>query len=393
MSIWQLSIRNLLSRPWTTALSLLLIAFGIGIISLLIQLDSQLSDKMEKNVAGIDLVAGAKGSPMQLILSSVYHIDYPTGNIPLADAEALSRHPAVAMAVPLALGDNYRSYRIVGTNSEYLEFYPAEIADGKQWSKDYEVTIGAEVARSTGMKVGSYFHGAHGMEEHGHSHDHVDYKVVGVFEPTGTVIDQLILTSVESVWGVHSDSENENASEEVTALLLKVKRPIDLLNLPNFINRNTNLQAASPAMQLSRLFSLMSSAYDLVRYLALGIMLISGLSVFIALYNALRQRKYEIALLRTMGGTRVQVFLLVMLEGLLVSIIGYLLGILLSRACMGLVSGLINAEYNYRLDGALFHTAEFWLLAAALGIGFVSSLIPAMMAYRADIADILTEND
>lgn len=154
MSPIKISWSSLWSKPLSSVLNIILIAFGTGILTILILASTQISDKLENNSKDIDLVVGAKGSPLQLILSSIYYIDFPTGNIPLKEAMELAHSPFVKRAVPLALGDNYNGSRIVGTDSNFVKVYGLKISDGKLWSNNFETTIGTEVAREQKLKVG-----------------------------------------------------------------------------------------------------------------------------------------------------------------------------------------------------------------------------------------------
>src|SRR5690606_5156032 len=144
-------------------LGILLTAFGTGILCVLLLTSRQIEDQLENNSRGIDLVVGAKGSPIQLILSSIYHMDNPTGNISLADARKLAANPMVRLAVPLSLGDNYRGHRMVGTDSTFLQLYGLELAEGRLWNDDFEAVIGADVARKNGLKIGDNLYGSHGL--------------------------------------------------------------------------------------------------------------------------------------------------------------------------------------------------------------------------------------
>src|SRR5262249_45286030 len=151
------------ARPLVTALNLLLLALGIATITLLMLATGQIEQRMGRDARGIDLVVGAKGSPMQLVLSAVFHLDAPTGNIPLADAQALRRSRAVKKALPPALGDSYRSFRIVGTSHDYPAHYGSRLAAGRLWDAPMEVVLGAETAAATGLGLGAEFTGAHGL--------------------------------------------------------------------------------------------------------------------------------------------------------------------------------------------------------------------------------------
>ena len=207
MNLFRISWSNLKDKPLSSFLSGLLMTFGITIISLLLLLNKQLDDQFRKNIKGIDMVLGAKGSPLQLILSSIYQIDAPVGNIPLDEARRLTRNPMIKTAIPLAIGDNYRSFRIVGTNQKYPDHFGATLAQGRTFKNDLETVIGPHVAEVTGLKVGDSFAGSHGLDEAGETHAGSAYKVVGILKPTNTVADQLILTPLSSIWTIHAHAQ------------------------------------------------------------------------------------------------------------------------------------------------------------------------------------------
>ena len=210
MNLLSLSWKNLAAKPLSTALSLILLMLGVSIISLLLLLDKQLQNTFDKNVRGIDMVVGAKGSPLQVILASVYHIDSPTGNIPLEEAEMLIKNPLVEKAIPLAYGDNYGGYRILGTDTSYVNHYGGELAEGELWEKDFEVTFGSLIAKRLGLTVGSTFFSSHGVSGNmGDVHEDNTYVVKGIFKPSGTVLDQLLISNFSSFLRSHDHSVDE----------------------------------------------------------------------------------------------------------------------------------------------------------------------------------------
>ena len=213
MTLPGISLAYLRARPLGTALNLLLLALGIATITVLMLATRQLDERMTRDARGIDMVLGAKGSPMQLVLSAVYHLDAPTGNIPLADAQAIARNPLVRQAIPIALGDSYHGFRIVGTSHDYPAHYGARLVAGRLWDRPLEAVLGARVARETGFALGDTFVGTHGLAPGGEAHEQFPYTVVGLLGPTGSVLDRLVLTPVESVWKVH-EHEAEEAREQ-----------------------------------------------------------------------------------------------------------------------------------------------------------------------------------
>ncbi|MBL8512544.1 MAG: ABC transporter permease, partial [Betaproteobacteria bacterium] len=197
---WMLASAALKSRAGGALLTILLFALGVAIIVALLLVNRQLEAKSEKDNAGIDLVVGAKGSPLQLVLSSVYHVDIPTGNIGGEDAQRIAAMPRVKTAVPLALGDSYRRFRIIGTDARFDALYGLKLATGMRATQPMQATLGATAARESGLTIGATFAGNHGLSEGGGAHGEEKFIVTGVFAPTGSVADRLILTPLESVW-------------------------------------------------------------------------------------------------------------------------------------------------------------------------------------------------
>ncbi|GAB3030043.1 ABC transporter permease [Spirosoma pulveris] len=421
MNLFRISWSNLKDKPLSSFLSGLLMTFGITIISLLLLLNKQLDDQFRKNIKGIDMVLGAKGSPLQLILASIYQIDSPTGNIPLDEAERLTRNPMIKTAIPLSMGDNYQSFRIVGTNKKYLDHFGATVAQGKLFEKPLETVIGPRVAAVTGLKIGDMFSGSHGLDKDGDVHADTKYKVVGILSPTNTVADQLIVTPLSSVWAIHEhheEHEGEHSDEEpratgpvagpmlagpsagpteepgepreITSMLIKFRNPLGMM-LARGINSNSKLQAALPNIEINRLFSLLGVGVETLRGLAIVIMLISGISVFVSLYNSLKERRYEMALMLSMGATRAQLFGMLLLEGLVLALIGFVLGILLSRVGLWLFSSSVSSEYHYNLAAFGILPEEWILLGVAILIGLLAAALPALGVYRMNISRTLAE--
>ena len=391
MTLAGISLAYLRARPLASALNLLLLALGTATITVLLLTTEQLENRMTRDARGIDLVVGAKGSPMQLVLSAVFHLDAPTGNIPLADANALAKNRMVKQAIPLALGDSYKGFRIVGSSHEYPALYGARVVDGRLWSAPMEATLGAEVAARTKLATGAKFAGAHGLGEGGDAHEQEPYQVVGVLAPTGTVLDRLVLTSIESVWEVHEHGAPANVPREVTALLVRYASPLAAATLPRMVNSGSSLQAASPAYESARLFRMIGVGVDVLRAFGVILMLAAGLSVFIALLNALEERRYDLAIMRMLGATPARLMGLMLLEGCVLALAGGLAGIALGHLLTEALGAVLRQAQQAAVTGWMWNSSEWWLLAATLGVGVLAALIPAGLAYRSDVAPVLAE--
>lgn len=414
-----LALAYLRDRTLPTLLNVLLLALAVATLVVLLLLSDRVEDRFQRDAAGVDLVVGAKGSPLQLILSSVYHLDAPTGNVPLDTLAMLRGDPGVARAIPLALGDNFRGFRIVGTEPDFLRLHDASLALGALFAAPMEAVIGAEVARRTGADIGQLFAGSHGLADDGGdgAHEATPFRVVGILAPTGTVTDRLILTSVESVWDVHgiahgpdsnSDHGHDHAHDhddrkasvpvlagraelapEITAVLVRYRSPAAAIRLPATINRQTSLQAASPAAETARFLTLFDGAIAGARLFA-GLIAIAGaLSIFTVLLAAARAREGDLALLRVMGASRAQVFATVMLEGVITAAAGALLGLLIGHGLVELAARQSATLGGIGLSGLVLHPVELWIVLGTLGLGAVAALIPAAGIFRQDLAATL----
>lgn len=432
-----IALRNLLTRPLGTLIHVLLTGLGVGLVALLLQGQRQLDQHLERNLAGVDMVVGAKGAPLQLILSTLLHADDPTGNIALADVAALQRNPMVAQAVPLAIGDSHRGYRVLGTTAAYAGLYGAELREGRSFEKPFEAVAGAGVARALGLVPGDTFTAAHGLSS-GASHGE-PYTLCGLLAPTGTALDYTLLTSLESIWEAHAEHGEEHSEDvddeahahagpdsvgleaghahaadvnadtvhthhgepghaepiseapplEITALLLQFRSPLGTLMMGQTINESTNMQAAVPAFEIAKLRENLGIGTEVLRSIGLLLIGLAALGIFAALYQALNERRYELALMRAMGASAFRVGRLIAVEGLLLAVGGLAAGWLLSRA------GLLMLQRYLLGDGAdLWKPAtlmpEEWMLAGGiLAMGLLAAALPAWRAMRVDVAKVL----
>ena len=426
MNIFKLSFKNIFHKPVGTVLSIVLLTLAVGIISILIHVNASIENQMNNNLKGIDMVVGAKGSPLQLILSSVYHVDSPTGNISLADANSITRNRMVKNSTKLSFGDNYKGFKIVGTEKNFLELYKCDVEDGRIWKKSLEAVVGNKVAEILELKIGDEFTSSHGLGDYGESHEDSVFKVVGILETSNSVADQLILTSLESVWDIHKEHDHDHDEEhdhdhdeehdhdhdeehdhdhdeehghdhdedskEITSILVKFDSPMNIISFPRYINEETNMQAAVPSYEISRLFKIFGIGFETLTYLAYLIMFVSGLSLFLNLLNSLKERKYEMALIRTIGGTKVQTSLMLFYESIILCIIGFIGGIILSRVGILVISNLLEESLNYSISiPILLSNQEILLLIFSISIGILACVIPAVNVYNMNISKTLSD--
>jgi putative ABC transport system permease protein len=412
MNLLLLVWNYLKARPLNTAINIILLSLGIAVITILLLFNKQLEEKISENSKGIDLVVGAKGSPLQLILCNIFHVDFPTGNIKLREGERIARNRLVKSAIPLALGDSYKSYRIIGTNRQYAELYQAALASGAWWKNDLEVTIGSMVAKMTNLKLNDEFSSAHGLTQDGHAHNEHHYIVKGIMKQTGSVLDNLILTNIESVWKMHEEGDTvvrridsvatrsslvpsisaDDSVKEITSLLIKYRSPMGAVQLPRLVNTQSSLQAASPAFETARLFSILGVGVEILMGFAYVLIAISALSIFIALYNSLKERRYDLAIMRSMGASRAKLVVSVLTEGCLLTVIGSCIGIVIGHGVLFFLQVAIGQAQKAGITGFVFYSQEWIILVGSLLLGLLCATIPAVQAYRTDISKVLSGN-
>ena len=398
--------RMLLARPGALALNVLLLTLGLASVTFLMLVNEQVQRAFDRDLAGIDLVVGAKGSPLQLILAGVLHIDAPTGNIALSDVQELAKNPQVKKLIPLSLGDSLLGYRIVGTSLDYPAHYGMQLASGQWWAtgeqgsvqvQSMQAVLGADVAKATQLPLNSQFAGTHGLGGGGEKHNAALYTVTGTLQACGCVLDRLVLTATESVWQVHEKTQALDASDmqalkearEVTLALIEYKSPLAAVTFPRFINTSTDMQAAAPAIEITRLLRMLGVGTDVIRGFAMVLLAVSALSLLIALWNALRERRADLAMLRMLGASPAKIVVLLLTETLLLALSASVLGLLLGHGLTSLVGYWLMQDKSMVLTGWLWLPQEWMVPALAAGVAVLATLAPALSAYRLDVLKLL----
>ena len=405
--IVKLAWKNCWRNKFSSILSIILISISILILSSVYFVESQIDKQFNSNLDRIDMVLGASGSPLQLILSSVFHLDNPTGNINFEKAKKWMNHPFIDKAIPLAYGDSYNGIRIIGTDYQYFKHYKAKLHQGNFFNKDFEVVLGSLVAKNKSLKIGNTFYSSHGNDPNGEVHKEKKYKVVGILEPTEKVIDQLIISNIPSVWRIHENHENldhdknnlhaksedlhesyKEDKREITAVLMCFRNPMAIIQFPRLIKKkNPEFQIAIPINEVNRLLNLIGFGLEGLKFFCLGILIISAFSIFISILNNLKDRQYELAILRSMGISRLNLFLLIQLEAIILSITGFLIGLILSKCAIFYISAQspLITQVNFLDIKVDLLLGVFCLIA-----GLIAGLIPALKIYFIRISKILS---
>lgn len=396
MNSLKLTLSYLKLKKLNSLLIVIMLAIGFTSISLILDISRSFNEKLMRDAKAVDLVVGAKGSPLQLVLSTVYHSDIPTGNISNEDAQKIAKHREVKDSLMLGLGDNFKNYRIVGTEAKFTDFYKVTLNEGVNFTQPFQAVIGNEVALKSGLKIGDSFYGSHGFAASGNGHEEFPYTVVGILKPSGNITDKLIFADIESVWQVHSNHHNHDnhhnhvegehhTNNDVTAVLLKLKSPMSGFNLPRIINRQSNLLAANPSFEAARLFKLMNYGTDILKLFSGFMIAASLLMMGISLYSSLKQRNFDYAVIRVLGGSRFFISLNILLETMLLTTAGLIIGIVLTFGFVKILPVAYSQLSGLQLYDNLFVIEQAVLLFSILSIAILVAIIPAIQAYKIQI--------
>ncbi|MBI1326612.1 MAG: FtsX-like permease family protein [Alphaproteobacteria bacterium] len=389
MNLFSLVLASFRFRKVAVILSVLLCAFAVTAALSFIQISTQLDKRLKKDLAGVDMVVGAKGSGLQLVLSTLLQADIPTGNMPYAEAQKLLKRGEIKQAIPLALGDRAGAYRIVGTNPDYIDLYKGKIEAGAVFVRPFEAVIGADVER---LEIGDTFQGSHGLGETEGHHHHEKYIVTGRLTYTGTVLDRLVLTSVESVLEIHGQQHHDDGGHEedhdhhgppeITAYLVKLKSPAMRMNFMQYINRNTDFQAALPALEVLRMMNIFGLGQSVMLGFALLLGALVGLSLWAGLSAHLQGRLYDMALLKIMGLPSYKVALLPLIESYLVGFTGLLLGFAFTPPLLSMAAKQISFFREMGLGHLTFTFEQLYIVALVWVIATLAALLPALKSHK-----------
>ena len=412
MSFVAMAWRYLRFRWLVTVLTLAGIALGTGLVCAVLALRHESERALAREAGLYDLVAGGKGSPLQLVLASVYHLDSPTGNLPYSDYERLRYDPRVDWAAPIGLGDNYAGYRIIGTEAHFFELPDRngdpffQLARGHVFHDRFEVVLGSHVATATGLDVGDDFFGTHGLVDvpGGEVHRDFPYKVSGVLAPTGTAQDRAIFGTLASVWEIHETedrlhsaiqgtaflADRQEQKRETTAILIRLETPGLRLWMADEIRESSDGIAAVPINEILRFQrSIIGPVQRALLGVAAAVVAVACLTVLTTLHQAAERRRRDIAIFRSLGAVRGEVAALVFTEGLLLTGAGIALGLLLGHGGLALAAGPIRDAVGFALQPWHMPGTEIVALGAMALCGAVASLFPATSCYgRTPIADL-----
>lgn len=447
-----LAMKSLWHRKETIFLTILSLALSIFLVLSVELLRRAAENGFTQTISQTDLIVGARTGPTNLVLATVFNRGTFANNIKEATYSRWKQHPAVEWTIPLALGDGHRGYRVVGTTEDFFQHYRYQghqalaLREGVWSAKEQEVVVGSEVARSLAYKLGQTVIIDHGVTRdvgmiH---HDDKPFSIVGILAPTGTIIDQSLFVTLESLEHLHDkakahsghdehehelaqkqeleqkhepesaaagapvhnqsapdhsghgDSPSEPAhshshpeSAELTAFFLKLKNRVDILTLQRSINNFSEepLSAVIPSVVVNELWQMLSTVEKSLRVLGYCILIVSLLSMLSILLATLNERRREMSILRAIGARPFQIAALLILESTLITLFSLGLGFTLQVLASASMGGWLKEKYGLFIDTAVFGTAELQYFLIILGLGLLVGIVPALRAYRTTLKD------
>jgi putative ABC transport system permease protein len=418
MVLLALAYYSLKNRWFTSALTLFSIALSVALLLGVEQVRLGARESFANTISQTDLIVGARGGALQLLLYTVFRIGTATNNVSYSSYEQFRHHPAVAWTIPYSLGDSHRGYRVVGTTEDFYSRYryrrdrPIELAEGRIPSGIFDAALGADVAADLQYRVGDPVIITHGITHGGGLLQHEDkpFTVVGILKKTATPVDRSLYVTLEGMEAIHLDwsegapplpgqeipawkiAPDEVKIKQITAFLLRAKSRIDTLRLQREVNSFADepLMAIIPGVALSELWRTIGYAEDALRVVSIFVIVVGLLGMLVSLYTSLNERRREMAVLRAVGAGPAKIISLLVLESGLLSLVGAVVGVLLVYGLLLVSQPIIEGHFGLFMPiQALTQTGYLYVLAV-IGAGLLIGFVPAFKAYRNSLADGLT---
>jgi len=447
MSLFSIVLKNLRTRPLSSILTIFSVLIGVALIISITVVQKQTEESYGQTSVGYDLILAAKGSQLQTTLNAIYHLETSTGIIPYQLYEFALRDPRIEKAFPLYVGDSFNGFRVVGTVPDFIDSAQPrrdqnfQIAEGSNFSDPLQAVLGSMVAARTGLKIGDEIQLSHGLAEPAEGveervHDNAPVVIVGILEQSNTANDRVIFTDLYTTHALHDpsfhveDLHNDHDHDtvivndsidfkssikdlielkEIDALLVKMRDPAAALQLAGMINYPTpanpllarnmmrdpffqfknQIMAVVPAMQIMALMSIVGNAEVVLEYVAWFVIIVAMIGVLIAIYNTMESRKGDIAIMRALGASRSHILLIIMLESVVITLIGSILGLLVGHFIVSLIIPYLADVAGIVITAFQIDSTQWNYVATVVIIGAISGLIPALKAYRTEAVKFL----
>jgi putative ABC transport system permease protein len=414
----KLALKSLANRRLSTVLTVFSMTLSLVLLMSVERIKRAAQDGFTQSISGVDLVVGARSSPLQIILYSVFNIGQATQNVSIESYNQIKAKPEVEWTVPYSLGDGHRGFRVVATSSDFFNYYhfrsneKIEFAEGGPFSGFFDVVIGADVARTLNYKIGSPVIVAHGVTSGPaiQEHDDKPFKVVGIMKPTGTPIDRALYISLEGMEAIHIDWKSGSAPAKgkeikpdtltkemlqpktITSFFVRTKNRIEILSLQRWINeyQEEPLLAAIPGVALSELWSSLSMIDRVLKGISFLVMLVGLFSMLIAIMTSLNERRREMAILRALGASLTNISGLILFETILLTGAAILISCAVKVLLEWILGPWAQSHYGLYLQPPVFSYKEILYIAIMFLSALAMSMIPAIRAMRSALKDGLS---
>lgn len=403
--------RSLRQHVLSSCVTILSVALATGLVMSVFSIRKQTHDAFTSSSSGFDAVLGARGSKLQLVLNSVFHLETSPGNIPWSSYQAIKNDPRVKHAIPYAVGDNYHGFRMVGTTVDFFDLAKVgkeaklEFAVGERFKPDFfEAVLGSMVADQTGLAKDDLFNSYHGMTFDESAKHASEFKVVGILEPTGTPLDRVIWIPIDGYYYMDGHAPVDKKSgrviridkskpipdeyKEVSSVMLKLRSPAMGQSLDVEINRQGTVRTfAWPiGTVMAELFNKIAWANKVLELVGYLVMIVAGASILASIYNTMNERRREFAILRALGARRGTVFSAIVCESTAIALLGTLVGYVVYFILVNVAANFIRLKAGVVLDPWKMHESLKWTPLGMMGIGALTGIVPALKAYATDVA-------
>lgn len=403
--------RNIWEKPLQSALSILLIGCSIALTIVVMLLAGSIQQGLIKAAEPFDLIVGAKGSPNQLVLNTVFLQDVPIGNIAYDLVDELEKNPLVESAIPIGFGDNYRGFRIISTEEKIFTHTiksgaPVwlQLEQGKEFSAPFEAVIGAKTAEATGLRIGDQFSSSHGVVAGSGGDEHAEkFTVVGILKEVYGPYDSGILVSLESTWKMHEHhehdgkhehdepeaiehDENHDHKKSTTVILVKPKGYAEAMQLYQQFQKKHDAQLIFPSQVVVKLFAILGEGQKILQVIGYAVLAMALLVSAFSLYWSALSRTRERAILRSIGAGNRDILAIVFGEGVILITSGIVFGTALGHSIFSMIAHILQQKTSIAITGS-FTLGEVNMLIAVLIVGILASVVPAVHTAKSDIGD------
>jgi len=410
-----LTYKSIKNRKFTTFLCVLSITLSVTLFLGIERIRNGAREGFTNTISKTDLIIGAKGGPLQLLLYSVFHIGSAVNNIRMSTYDEIKNNHLVEWSIPISLGDTYKGYRVVATDENFFMHYQFRgdkkvvMETGKIPSETFDVVIGSEIAKKTHLKVGDPIILSHGISSQALlAHDSTPFHIVGIVGPTQTPIDTAVYISLYGMEAMHFGWESgvpdgsqinpdrfkkENIHiTQITSFMVKLKSRIAVLKMRREIDQYDKepIMAIIPALALQEMWQTIGYVEQILFLVSLCVLLVGVLSILISLYTSINERRREMAILRSLGASSKHVFALLIYESSLLVLLGCIMGVASLYGVLIFVRPWLESNFSVYLEVQPLSTTEWLYLAGIFAAGTLAGLIPAIKAYMNSLQDGLT---